>query len=267
MSDGGLYLAVHYAANERMQLTWLLGAPSRAASVHRRVVGQGGLGSPATQLMRAVRWLGKVQSMEAKRVLQASLALGLIILAVSCSSANGIAATTAVLSPTPPGFSRDSFSSPSGLYEFERECEDVGMTRMCKIVFESGNRTELYTWILWSDDDRFAMICAITNSSFACLGGTPQVWDMAQGSLVGTAVSLRAGGNVAAVWKPKEHLVVYFDIQTASTPEFRSFDADTHVVSDLEQCPDWIGEAIRSGELSWAYACDALEGTQAPTSP
>ena len=37
-----------------MQLTWLTGAPSRAASVHRRAVGQVGLGSPATQLMRAV---------------------------------------------------------------------------------------------------------------------------------------------------------------------------------------------------------------------
>ena len=41
-------------ANERMQLTWLLGAPSRPVSVHRRAVGQGGLGSSATQLMRAV---------------------------------------------------------------------------------------------------------------------------------------------------------------------------------------------------------------------
>jgi len=46
--------------NERMQLTWLIGAPSRPASVHRRAFGQHGLGSPATQLMRAVsphlRW-------------------------------------------------------------------------------------------------------------------------------------------------------------------------------------------------------------------
>ncbi len=42
-------------ANERMQLTWLLGAPSRPASVHRRAIGRLGLGSPATQLMRAVR--------------------------------------------------------------------------------------------------------------------------------------------------------------------------------------------------------------------
>ena len=41
-------------ANERMQLTWLLGAPGRPVSVHQRAVGQGGLGSPATQLMRAV---------------------------------------------------------------------------------------------------------------------------------------------------------------------------------------------------------------------
>ena len=40
--------------NERMQLTWLLGAPSRPASVHQGACGQGGLGSPATQLMRAV---------------------------------------------------------------------------------------------------------------------------------------------------------------------------------------------------------------------
>jgi len=43
-----------WPANERMQLTWLLGAPSRPASVHRRAFGQTGLGSPATQLMRAV---------------------------------------------------------------------------------------------------------------------------------------------------------------------------------------------------------------------
>ena len=42
--------------NERMQLTWLTGAPIRPASVHRCAVGQGGLGSPATQLMRAVSW-------------------------------------------------------------------------------------------------------------------------------------------------------------------------------------------------------------------
>ena len=41
--------------NERMQLTWLLGAPGRPVSVHRCAVGQVGLGSPATQLMRAVR--------------------------------------------------------------------------------------------------------------------------------------------------------------------------------------------------------------------
>ena len=42
-------------ANERMQLTWLLGAPNRPVSAHRLVVGRPGLGSPATQLMRAVR--------------------------------------------------------------------------------------------------------------------------------------------------------------------------------------------------------------------
>ena len=47
------------AANERMQLTWLLGAPNRPVSVHRRVCGRCGLGSPATQLMRAVRRLGQ----------------------------------------------------------------------------------------------------------------------------------------------------------------------------------------------------------------
>jgi len=40
-----------------MQLTWLIGATSRPVSVHRRAFGQGGLGSPATQLMRAVRLL------------------------------------------------------------------------------------------------------------------------------------------------------------------------------------------------------------------
>ena len=38
-----------------MQLTWLTGAPIRPASAHRLAVGQGGLGSSATQLMRAVR--------------------------------------------------------------------------------------------------------------------------------------------------------------------------------------------------------------------
>ena len=43
------------AANERMQLTWLLGAPNRPVSVHQRVLGRRGLGSSATQLMRAVR--------------------------------------------------------------------------------------------------------------------------------------------------------------------------------------------------------------------
>jgi len=43
--------------NERMQLTWLIGAPIRPASVHRRACGRFGLGSSATQLMRAVRCL------------------------------------------------------------------------------------------------------------------------------------------------------------------------------------------------------------------
>ena len=38
-----------------MQLTWLTGAPGRPVSVHRLAVGRCGLGSPATQLMRAVR--------------------------------------------------------------------------------------------------------------------------------------------------------------------------------------------------------------------
>ena len=46
-----------------MQLTWLIGAPGRPVSVHRRVVGRYGLGSPATQLMRAVRQLLPVRSM------------------------------------------------------------------------------------------------------------------------------------------------------------------------------------------------------------
>ncbi len=46
--------------NERMQLTWLLGAPGRPVSAHRRVVGRVGLGSPATQLMWAVRPLLQV---------------------------------------------------------------------------------------------------------------------------------------------------------------------------------------------------------------
>ena len=41
--------------NERMQLTWLIEAPSRPVSVHRRACGRRGLGSAATQLMRAVR--------------------------------------------------------------------------------------------------------------------------------------------------------------------------------------------------------------------
>ena len=48
--------APSWPANERMQLTWLLGAPGRSVSVHQRVIGQGGLGSAATQLMRAVSW-------------------------------------------------------------------------------------------------------------------------------------------------------------------------------------------------------------------
>ena len=52
-------LQVLVRANERMQLTWLTGAPSRAASVHRRAVGRCGLGSTATQLMRAVSWHDK----------------------------------------------------------------------------------------------------------------------------------------------------------------------------------------------------------------
>ena len=39
-----------------MQLTWLIGAPSRPVSVHELAVGRIGLGSPATQLMRAVSW-------------------------------------------------------------------------------------------------------------------------------------------------------------------------------------------------------------------
>ncbi len=41
-----------------MQLTWLIGPQVVAASVHQRVVGRVGLGSPATQLMRAVSPLG-----------------------------------------------------------------------------------------------------------------------------------------------------------------------------------------------------------------
>ena len=52
--DTAGYSAVRQQPNERMQLTWLPGTPNRSASVHRLVVGQGGLGSPATQLMRAV---------------------------------------------------------------------------------------------------------------------------------------------------------------------------------------------------------------------
>ena len=40
--------------NERMQLTWLTGALSRPVSVHGRACGRHGLGSAATQLMRAV---------------------------------------------------------------------------------------------------------------------------------------------------------------------------------------------------------------------
>ena len=48
-------LRIWRAANERMQLTWLIGAPGRPVSVHQRAVGRGGLGSSATQLMRAVR--------------------------------------------------------------------------------------------------------------------------------------------------------------------------------------------------------------------
>ena len=49
---------VEKLANERMQLTWLIGAPIRAVSVHWRACGQHGLGSSATQLMRAVGLLG-----------------------------------------------------------------------------------------------------------------------------------------------------------------------------------------------------------------
>ena len=40
-----------------MQLTWLLGPQFMPALVHGRVVGRRGLGSAATQLMRAVRLL------------------------------------------------------------------------------------------------------------------------------------------------------------------------------------------------------------------
>ena len=45
------------APNEHMQLTWLTGCPDRPVSVHRRAFGRRGFGSPATQLMRAVRLL------------------------------------------------------------------------------------------------------------------------------------------------------------------------------------------------------------------
>ena len=51
-----------------MQLTWLPGAPSRPASVHQRAIGQVGLGSPATQLMRAVGLLGTAKGNEARMV-------------------------------------------------------------------------------------------------------------------------------------------------------------------------------------------------------
>ena len=45
-----------HRANERMQLTWLLRGPQfKSASVHECASGPRGLGSPATQLMRAVR--------------------------------------------------------------------------------------------------------------------------------------------------------------------------------------------------------------------
>ena len=47
--------------NERMQLTWLLGPQFVPGSVHERVVGPVGLGSPATQLMRAVGRLLKAE--------------------------------------------------------------------------------------------------------------------------------------------------------------------------------------------------------------
>ena len=51
-----------------MQLTWLIGAPSRPVSVHQRARGRVGLGSPATQLMRAVSPLFGVKGTRGKRI-------------------------------------------------------------------------------------------------------------------------------------------------------------------------------------------------------
>ena len=60
-SMGSINLCSGERANERMQLTWLIGAPSWPVSVHRRACGRVGLGSLATQLMRAVRALLEVE--------------------------------------------------------------------------------------------------------------------------------------------------------------------------------------------------------------
>ena len=74
-----------------MQLTWLIGAPGRLASVHQLVVGRIGLGSPATQLMRAVRRsLLNMTSLPQRRVvllvLFATVAMAMLWLSFSSGS-------------------------------------------------------------------------------------------------------------------------------------------------------------------------------------
>ncbi len=76
--------------NERMQLTWLIGAPSRPASVHRRACGRSGLGSPATQLMRAVSRLLRLRNRRDKSLTTRAVELAVQSWCVTEKEANEV---------------------------------------------------------------------------------------------------------------------------------------------------------------------------------
>ncbi len=141
-------------------------------------------------------------------------------------------------------------TSPTGRFQLQEKCPPKNISGLCSWIFPNGNETPPFALDMsletstaslarWSSDDQFIFICAELGSSIECVNPTPQIWDVANGSLVAHI----GAGIPAAQWKPNESILAYYDMEGRG-PNVYLLDVKSGKESTMTTCPRWLVDPL-----------------------
>ncbi len=185
------------------------------------------------------------------------------LILVSCSSNPYMATPTASIK-----WRYETVTSPTGRFQLQKKCPPNNINALCSWIFPNGTETPPFSQVSWSNDDQFAYICAIPGSSIQCVYGTPQIWDVANGSLIADRFALEGAGRGATIlqWKADESILAYLDMVAAGPPVY-VYDAKDRKLSKMTTCPRWLVDSLpkddtpgmlEKPEDNWLVICSRL---------